>query len=401
MKISNKSVLIICMAYLLTGCGSGNQVPVESSSGSQVQEQVSDNPQNNEPMSDEAETVYIDDFIPDYTEGQKNHNGNIFCNIKNGGWVTEQGDWNYYAYDSCISKENVVTGEMYILCNYPSSDDGPASINVCGDYIYWKYGRTFFRIRTDGTDYTEYPVEGAKLRTWAVYENVTYVILDENASAETYNAKVKKLDWDSGEMTEICNLGELGDEDEDEEGRFLIGMEDGYVYLCEIQETEETKGLGMFETHQYKRDYIQISLEKSSSIDLYVESEYHQMDEYGYMINCVIKNQCIYVVGRNKEVIDCKSGTLEPLITSEGELELFFGGQSWNMPNFVDDMMVVTAYNGTDNRLYGISGEKIHEITSDSPSAVLIAHGKIYYIHYDGSHMYCRINPDGSGWEQL
>lgn len=150
-------------------------------------------------------------------------------------------------------------------------------------------------------------------------------------------------------------------------------------------------------TPEYERVYAQINIEKSSGTDLYLESEYHQMDTADYMRNCTIKDQSIYVIeGVHKEVIDFRTSSRYPLNIPDQELVL---GGLINIPrsNFVDNVMIVNGYKDYETKMYGIS-DSVYEITSDFAGAIQVAHGKIYYI---SDNMYCRINPDGSGWEQL
>jgi hypothetical protein len=88
-----------------------------------------------------------------------NTRGNTAGNISNGGMAASQGDWIYYSDTSTSAYANYLNGIYRIHFdgteNERLTDSYAVSLNVVGDWIYFRGERGIFRIRTDGTNLTK------------------------------------------------------------------------------------------------------------------------------------------------------------------------------------------------------------------------------------------------------
>ena len=226
--------------------------------------------------SDSAESsVPMDTFVSDSEEMAVN--GISWANRLNDGWVTEQGDWNYYILDnfqddsSHILKENVATGEKNEI--WVGSEDY-YHIAVMGDWIIIANGSDskdaeyeISRVRTDGQFYEKLVLDTeSKIYNWFVYSGNLYVIISEHVTASNLEDYIVKVDWNNGTYERIYNCGNDGHES-------FAGAEDGYAYF--VREGEDDRF-----NNGYSKNYefMQVSLDTSENVVshsfLYESTEY-------------------------------------------------------------------------------------------------------------------------------
>lgn len=315
--------------------------------------------------------------------GEVSRNGNTHSNLKNGGWVAEQGDWNYYAIKNCILKENVVTGEKLVILDSSKNYDSSAicNLHVMGEWIYFSKREDFkiYRMKTDGTCYDSY----SGISDWDTYNGNLYGITYETVTASTSNKLLVQADWEDGNYRQLMKL---------EEGLDFVGIEDGYAYFTATHKTDVT-----MLSSEYTYLYVQVSLDGQNKRQCVWtdEYDYEKVSQVGdpyindgkiYVLYCysdaIISNNITY------EVICCDFETEEIGFT---QIPLLSG--TWN---FFNNQFV---FGGEGIKMVGMDGRQ-GTVIVDTPydNTLCVAHDKIYY---QCNGMYCIVSPDGSEWEQI
>lgn len=310
-------------------------------------------------------------------------NGNTHANLKNGGWVAEQGDWNYYAIHNSILKENVITGEKVTIIepssNYESSFI--SNLHVMGKWIYFSRedDRKIYRIKTDGTSYDSF----SGIFDWDTYNGNLYGIAYETVTASTKKKLFVQADWEAGTYTQLMEIDENID---------FIGLENGYAYFSSMQETILSPI-----TSEYTYSYFRISLvgEPKRQCTWTDEYDYQKVSAVG---EPYIKDGKIYILYHYRDAIISTNITYEVLCCDFETEEIIFKeipmlNGTWN---FYNEQFV---FGGEDIYIAGLDGSK-NLLIADDPddNSLCLAHDKIYY---QCRNMYCKVNPDGTGWENI
>ncbi len=121
--------------------------------------------------------------------GNKNStSGNSNANIVNGGYITKQDEWLYYAIDNCLykckedgsEKQKLLSGESVI-----------SDINVVGENIYFN-DLGLCKAKTDGTDVTKLISEENRgiyaIGDWIYYGNEYRLKLDGSGVEKIYDS---------------------------------------------------------------------------------------------------------------------------------------------------------------------------------------------------------------------
>ena len=355
-------------------------------------------------------------------------NGNTEGNRHNGGWVAEQGDWNYYAISGCIYKENVVNGKKEAIFK-AMSNNANISLQVMGEWIYFEIeDNVLYRISVDGSIGQKYMPDLGNdvIIDWDVYNSNVYIIVRENLSASTYNYYLAKIDWDANTYQRIFDIGDMNIDDDviGEIGRFpeeyylgkssldvyryfhflyteyFLGIDDGYAYFVYIM-PESDKFNSSFVAYRVNLDNIENRNE--------IFWENNKKLAYCSMYIC---DNCIYAFSYGNEntydvfedaspednyydVIDFRDNSFSTYWVPELKYNME------KMQNNISTLGIVHCsgfdYRSNQPFIY-ISDDKVVEVSGDKAEKVCTAHGQIYYFCND---LYCRINWDGTGWESI
>ena len=134
--------------------------------------------------------------------------GNTNGNINRGGLATVHEEFMYFRYKGGLYKSNINGSSLTKL-----SDDAAESINVVGDWIFYKVGRYIYRISTDGTDKEE--IYNQYLDRFIVYKGFIYGVNSKD---------VIKINASNGDITKIFTENILNG---------AIYVVDGYIYYVE------------------------------------------------------------------------------------------------------------------------------------------------------------------------
>lgn len=327
-------------------------------------------------------------------------NGNTNLNLKNGGWVAEQGDWNYYAIENNIYKENVITGDK-IQIFYTSGNC--RHLCIMDEWIYFisddnnEY-QTLYKVKTDGSEHRLFFLGEENLTSsWDTWNGDVYLIASEHVSASQKRYFLAKLDWeryDYDEVAEIPNNYYPGG---------FIGIEDGYAYFT----CEEATGTDYYH-------FCAVDIETG-----YVLETSWQDEEENSEVGRPFLNQgylCFLYTYRNSGYGISNTERYSYLLTCNLRKDSEFnwrrlGFDIYRVPTSAMDegpyiKNVFNSYGAIDELIFG--GEEIVRISADgqtefvvadSNHSICVAHGKIYYRY--GNDMYCEISMDGSEWREI
>lgn len=334
-------------------------------------------------------------------------NGNTEGNRHNGGWVAEQGDWNYYGISGCIYKENVVTNEKYAIFD-SMSNTGNIFLQVMGEWIYFEIEDNLYRISVDGSTGSQFTPDLGNdvIFDWDVYNGNVYIIVRENLSASTYNYYLAITDWNTQSYQKILNIGNMHPQFDDfatgDVSHFIMDYNENYLYL-------------------HRDAFYFIGIDEGYAYFIYTSPESHLEDSSftAYKINldniedkdiiswkndkklpyCSIhvSNNCVYAFSTYSEgfpddnyydIIDFNNNTVSTCWIPElGDM----------IPTRIN-ISPLGILKGNPSQLICIVDNNVINISEDSASNICTAHNKIYYYC---NNLYCQINPDDTGWESI
>lgn len=337
-------------------------------------------------------------------------NGSTEGNRKNGGWVTEQGDYNYYAIEGDIYEENMVTGEKCVLYE---SDAEDMVIQVMGNWIYFEANSRLYRISIDGCTGKKFdPILGNDIVVdWDVYDGNVYLIVRENVSASSYNYYLAITDWETDSYYKIFDIGDMKfDLERDEnyqfpefrdiscanvsyvyyrDAPFFVGIENEYAYFVRMESGEKEVG-DAFVAYR-------VNLDDPSKVD---EISWVNNKRQRYH-SAYVLNESIYAFGHG-------TGFATPF-REENYYDIidFWNGNictNW-IPELEDYDIYGIANNVSEDGIFinlssmtRIIGDEVEIIHSDSAQDICIAHNQVYYF---SNGLYCRVNLDGTNWEPI
>lgn len=374
-------------------------------------------------MDEENVEIHEDDMQGSI--GTMNIDGTSEANRHNGGWVTEQGDWNYYCIDGMILKENVITNQKYMIYDGSKENIFPTgSLQVMGKWLYFEGGDNLVcRLSIDGNQFEFFNAEVGRelIEDWDVYNEKVYFIVRENISASSYNYYLALADWENGSYERLLDLGDmtinLAEEPMPEtyyftfyadsqalnnlvhpyhDREYFCGIDQGYAYFANAELSREV--VHNTERHNYNYRFYRIDLESLDRNSVEFEDGDRRPGNlyvndgkiYGFMI-------CSSKMSLNTYYYD--TFDLNEQRCAVHEIDVLDGwaknGGYGEHPdyNFVNGKIVMAR-----DGIYLLDEETkdVTEVTSDYPDNICIAHEMIYYTSND---MHCRINLDGTGWE--
>lgn len=357
------------------------------------------------PLSEGAEDEESDesDNQEDNMEGNANEeediegfniNGNTNMNLKNGGWVAEQGDWNYYLFWNSVLKENVETGEKQYLYGFQDADSMRLnSLHVMGEWIYFSaegVENHIFELKTDGSGFQSLEAEWLNnVLAWGIWDGRVYVIVKEYSSVQSYTVYAAAVDWEYGTYEEVCKLFDSDDAfsmvfDEKRLSYHYIGMNDGYLYIYRRASAVMAYNLETGELTEYPCGW------SFHVTDIYADDAL--LCGVGY---CVKEGQKgdQFSIQRSLGFID--EDTYQECEYNEIALSEY---DEINEINRTDEGLIVVGSSDDGISIFDPSDETISSVVPDIAENICIAHNKIYY-QCDGR--YCEINVDGSGWREI
>lgn len=410
-------MLLTFLLFVITVNGCGNtddesvtNTMINTSEGS-ISDEMDGEIENNSDIQveDDSENMEEDNIVGSFISDSEEMSidGISHTNKESGGWVTEQGDWNYYAiWDRPINgedkhyilKENIVTGEKYQIMTY---DDHIYNISVMGDWIYFSISADhscIARIRTDGQYYGELTLDTEeKIRDWFTYDGDLFAIVPEHVSASQVDDYIVKVNWESGAYEKIYNCGNEGFDS-------FLGTEIGYAFFV-----KETKIQEEHADVYYEYEFKRVSLNNPDE-DVFSVNYNRLQDEpapdiwrinnglilgfkgnYG-MIAEWTENYFIWAIDlfNFKEVFVREIPELNNL-----RYKTLLGFDL----NFYHDRFLL----GLDSIIaVGEEGTSwtTRVISEDSAFDLSVANNRIYYeASYDGRHMYCYLDEDGTWYE--
>lgn len=391
-----ESFYIFCINYYYGGCGN-----VDDKSETNTMISTSENPAFE--VMDKA-TEFRDEVKVGYENVEENNiDGISHSNRNNGGWVTEQGDWNYYIVDAngkyyYILKENIITGEKYQLMTY---DDPIVNISVMGDWIYFSTSfdnSSIARIKTDGQNYSELVLNTQEqIKDWFTYNGDLYAIVPEHMSASRVEDYIVKVNWESETYEKVYNCGNEGF------GSFL-GTRAGYVFFVKETRIQESSSKVHYE-YEFKRVSLDAPDEDVSSVNYTRLQEEQAPDMWRINNDGLIlgfKTDNWWVLGGNQPdyfIWAIDFGFKETIVRKIPELNDLRNDTLWNLNCYGDVSYMAIA--GSIIAIYEVEEMVDVEIVSeDSTSGILGANDRIYYrSRYDGHNMYCYY--DEMGWNEL
>lgn len=338
--------------------------------------------------------------IANVEEDDTNINGNTNMNLKNGGWVAEQGDWNYYLLWNCILKENVTTGEKLFLYEFEdASEVNFNNLHVMGEWIYFSsegMDNHIFRIPTNGGEYQSLETEWSNnILAWDTWNDKVYVIVKEYTSVQSYIVCAAAVDWENGTYEKMYELFDsdvrfyIGFEEQfvdlDNAIYHYIGMNDGYLYIYRDKNVEAVMVYDL-----EKEDLIMCPCNWSFHItDIYVDDSSLYGVGYsvkpGRMGNDLIQRSLGFI----------NLSTLQEYEYNEIGLSEY---DEINEINRIDDGLMVVGSSDDGISTFESSDETVSNVVPDIAKDICVAHNKIYY-KCDG--MYCEVNVDGSSWKEI
>lgn len=342
-------------------------------------------------------------------------NGNSEGNRHNGGWVAEQGDWNYYAISGRIYKENMLTGEKYAIFD-SMSNTASISLQVMGEWIYFEIGdNNLYRISVDGSTGQKYdPILGNDvIIDWDVYNGNVYTIVRENLSASTYNYYLAITDWSTQTYQKIYDIGDMGLKNIDKfpedysfaetadlgsayrffylGAPYFLGIDDGYAYFI-YTTSESDKDSSSFIAYR-------INLDNLGDTD---EISWTNNKDLPYC-RVYVSDNCIYALGfaggsplsgnpekNYYDIIDFRNSDISTYWVPE---LVCSGNTKYCIINVSTLGIIHWAW-----QFVHILGDSAVEISEDRAEKICTAQNQVYYFCND---MYCRINLDGTGWESI
>lgn len=320
--------------------------------------------------------------------------GNSIANIRNYGYVSEQGDWIYYVAPSQDGMQNEICrikndgSDKQIL---QSNDWEVLGLNVVGDYIYFiglddnevesssmlsideeskdTLNNKIYRMKLDGSDLEVINSNEFHNNCYEIYvvkDKVYYIGVDSN---------IYYMNLDGSEKTKL---------NDDKTG--FLGITKDYILLniekqkvAENQEETQTTSQVEFETYIMKRD----------------GSERHSLNgERLYSINVV--EDYIYYVDSNKEIYKIKFDGTDNVKISEGitafnmniKAEYIYYMNYISNPEDAKIGIYRMNLDGSDNKL-------IHELDSYSTFINVIKEGVVFRDATNNSAKISLINQDG------
>lgn len=354
-----------------------------------------DHSNNSSNNSNSSDSDNVDEYVEDNQNNENeiieknvNKNGNTYANLLNGGWVAEQGDWNYYALQGYLLKENVISGEKIILHDF-GGDVEITSLRAMGDWLYYiheKYG--LCRTKIDGSEYAVFVMQHEDADTirykynWEgyhgdLYDGNLYKIMSENITASTYEDYFAKINFEDGSYEYLVS---------GVDGLDLVGVEDNYAYF------RQSKSYTFFKMSLEDYSVQQCSMDLS-------DNDYSSYLSDPYIVDGEI------VVFAHKNY----SGLSQMYYTNFDENKVLSSplGEDFQGSygvNFVDGYIIYRNSSGYYENNGSImkmdNNGTVSCVVPDQPNknTICVAHGKIYYRYGAGAY---RVNLDGTGFEEI
>lgn len=361
-----------------------------------VKSEEEDSEEKEQPKEQEEHVEEAD--TEEHIEG--NINGNTNMNIRNGGWVAEQGDWNYYLYWNSVLKENVETGEKVYLYEFQDTKAmNLGNLHVMGEWIYFSSEgdeNRIYRLKTDGSEIQSLEGEWQKNSlAWGMWKNKVFVILKEYTSIQSYTVCAAAVDWENSTYEKVCELF-------DSDTSFLIGFE---------KELIDVENAVYYYVGIHDR-YLYIYRDKHEKAVMAYDLETGELTEYpcGWsfrVTDVYADNTFLYGVGYSAKDEETGNGRVQ---RSLGFIDLnTYQEDEYNEIslseydeieeiNRTDDGYVVIGSSHDGVSIFDSSNETVGNIVPDIAEDICVAHNKIYY-RCEGR--YCEVHADGSDWKEI
>lgn len=332
--------------------------------------------------------------------GEINVNGNTNMNLKNGGWVAEQGNWNYYLLWNRILKENVVTGEKIFLYGFEESSGVLyRNLHIMGEWLYCSregQDNIIFRIKEDGTECQRLETEWSNnILAWDTWNGKVYVMVKEYESAQSYTVCAAEVDWKNGVYEEVC-------EPFDSDDRFFMGFEEQPVDLDHA----------IYHYIGMNNGYLYIYRDKNERAVMAYNLETGELTEYpcgwSFHVTDIYADDSFlygvgYSVGQGKlgnDLIQRSLGFINLNTYQESEYNEIGLSEydEINEINRTDDGNLVVGSSHDGISIFDSSSETVSNVVPDIAGYICFAHNKIYY---QCDAMHCEVNTDGSGWKEI
>lgn len=370
---------------------------VEEEEESLVEKSEEEDFEEKEELEEQKDSIEELEDTEENIEGGSNVNGNTNMNIKNGGWVAEQGDWNYYLFWNSVLKENVETGEKIYLYEFEDPNEvNLGSLYAMGEWIYFSSEgeeNRIFRLKTDWSEFQSLESEWQKdVLAWGMWKDKVYVILKEYASAQSYTVCAAAVDWENGTYEIVCDLL-------DSDGKFFVGFEEQLVDL----ENPIYHYVGIYGRNLYiyrdknKRAVLAYDLETGELTEYPCNWSFHVADIYAdndflYGVGYSVKDESI-LIQRSLGFIDLN--TYQEYEYNEIGLS---ENDKINEINRTDDGYVVVGSSHDGISILDSSDGTVSNVVPDIAGDICVAHNKIYY-QCEGR--YCEMNADGLDWKEV